>query len=112
MTASPEDFITRWQGREGGQERANYAMFLSELCDVLEVRRPDPASVSTAENDYVFERVVKRQALDGAPGAGRIDLIQTQLLRPGSQTIAPGRRRQGDRHPHPARPGAAEARRA
>src|SRR5215469_10638515 len=34
--ASPllEGFIARWQGREGGQERANYALFLSELCDV------------------------------------------------------------------------------
>jgi hypothetical protein len=76
MTASPDDFITRWQGREGGQERANYAMFLSELRDVINVGRPDPASVSTAENDYVFERVVKRHALDGAPGAGRIDLYK------------------------------------
>ena len=37
-------FIARWQGREGGQERANYALFLSELCDVLGVRRPDPAT--------------------------------------------------------------------
>lgn len=23
-------FITRWQGQEGGQERANYALFLTE----------------------------------------------------------------------------------
>ncbi|MEA2754538.1 MAG: hypothetical protein QOJ54_827, partial [Aliidongia sp.] len=30
-----EAFIARWQGREGGQERANYAMFLSELCTAL-----------------------------------------------------------------------------
>mgnify|MGYP001792823855 CR=1 FL=1 len=42
--ASPEveAFIARWQGREGGQERANYALYLSELCDVLGVARPDP----------------------------------------------------------------------
>jgi len=26
--------IARWQGREGGQERANYALFLIKLCDV------------------------------------------------------------------------------
>jgi hypothetical protein len=40
MTTSPERteaFIARWQGREGGQERANYALFLTELCDVLGV---------------------------------------------------------------------------
>jgi hypothetical protein len=25
----------RWQGREGGQERANYQLFLTELADAL-----------------------------------------------------------------------------
>ena len=76
MTGSPDAFIARWQGREGGQERANYALFLSELCDVIGVRRPDPASASTEENDYVFERAVKRYAPDGTPGSGRIDLYK------------------------------------
>jgi hypothetical protein len=56
MTASADAFIARWQGREGGQERANYALFLSEPCDLLGVRRPDPASASSEDNDYVFER--------------------------------------------------------
>jgi len=43
--ASPvlDAFIHRWQGREGGQERANYALFLTELCDAIGVPRPDPA---------------------------------------------------------------------
>ena len=36
--AAIEAFIARWQGRDGGQERANYAMFLRELCDVLGLR--------------------------------------------------------------------------
>lgn len=53
-----EPFIARWKDREGGQERANYALFLSELCDVLGVARPDPANADTETNDYVFERVV------------------------------------------------------
>jgi len=53
-----EQFIGRWQGREGGQERANYALFLTQLCDVLGVAQPDPTSAVTEENDYVFERVV------------------------------------------------------
>lgn len=39
-------FITRWSNLEGGAERANYAMFLSELCDVIEVPRPDPAGAT------------------------------------------------------------------
>lgn len=72
----PDAFIARWQGQEGGQERANYALFLTELCDVLGVRRPEPATASTEENDYVFERAVKRQAADGTLGSGRIDLYK------------------------------------
>jgi hypothetical protein len=32
LTAGVDTFIARWQGREGGQERANYALFLTELC--------------------------------------------------------------------------------
>ena len=38
-----DEFIARWTAREGGAERANYQMFLSELCDVLGVSRPDPS---------------------------------------------------------------------
>jgi hypothetical protein len=69
-------FIHRWQGREGGQERANYALFLSELCDAIGVRRPDPASADTANNDYVFERSVDKSGLDGSITHGRIDLYK------------------------------------
>jgi hypothetical protein len=75
-TASVEAFIARWQGRAGGQERANYALFLAELCDVIGVPRPDLASADSGENDYVFERVVRRLHLDGTPGSGRIDLYK------------------------------------
>jgi len=75
-TAQIDAFIVRWQGREGGQERANYGLFLTELCDVLGVPRPDPATAHTEENDYVFERAVKGQATDASSGAGRIDLYK------------------------------------
>lgn len=34
MSGDLESFIAKWQGQEGGQERANYALFLIELCDV------------------------------------------------------------------------------
>ncbi len=75
--ASPvEAFIARWQGREGGQERANYALFLSELSDVLGVPRPDPASANHETNDYVFERSVREKAIDGSLSLGRIDLYK------------------------------------
>ena len=77
MTAAAiELFITRWQHREGGAERANYAMFLAELCDVLDVPRPDPAAATPSDNDYVFERAVRKIAPDGATTPGRIDLYK------------------------------------
>jgi hypothetical protein len=50
-------FIARWQGRLGGQERANYAMFLRELCSALGVPPPDPSGDPEA-NVCVFDGVV------------------------------------------------------
>jgi len=71
-----EAFIRRWQGREGGQERANYALFLSELTDVIGAPRPEPAAVAAERNDYVFERVVREVGRDGAVALRRIDLYR------------------------------------
>ncbi len=76
-TADPVDaFIHRWQGRECGQERANYGLFLIELCDVLDLPRPEPAGASSDRNDYVFERAVKKTDRDGAVSYPRIDLYR------------------------------------
>ncbi len=71
-----ERFIARWQGREGGQERANYALFLTELCTTLGLPQPDPATAAAEENDYVFERVVREPAIDGSVSLRRIDLYK------------------------------------
>jgi len=70
-----ERFIARWQGHEGGQERANYALFLTELCDVLGLPHPDVANASHEFNDYVFERAVRRHRDEGE-SIGRIDLYK------------------------------------
>src|SRR5690606_17222275 len=69
---SPHEFITRWRS-SGAAERANYALFLSELCDLLGVERPNPASDATTLNDYTFERVV---SLDETGNSGFIDLYK------------------------------------
>ena len=74
--ANLDSFIARWTSGDGGQERANYAPFLSELCDALEVRRPDPASHDTELNAYVFERAVIFRESDGSTARGRIDLYK------------------------------------
>ncbi len=72
-----ERFISRWSHREGGQERANYSLFLMELCDVLGVSHPDPAGASHEFNDYVFERRVEHRLPDGKiETTGRIDLYK------------------------------------
>ncbi|NVN86909.1 MAG: class I SAM-dependent DNA methyltransferase [Rhodopseudomonas sp.] len=70
-----DEFIARWQGREGGQERANYGLFLSELIALLGLPKPDPADATHAHNDYVFERAVTKHKDDG-DSHGRIDLYK------------------------------------
>ncbi|GAA0868966.1 hypothetical protein GCM10009116_08110 [Brevundimonas basaltis] len=71
-----DTFITRWSEARGGAERANYQMFLSELCEALDLPRPDPASDDTRSNDYVFERGVKRRESEGVASTLRIDLYK------------------------------------
>lgn len=70
-----EAFIERWSASEGA-ERANYAIFLSELCDLLEVERPHPARAVSALNDYVFERSVRFNDPVTGSTTGRIDLYK------------------------------------
>jgi hypothetical protein len=71
----PKTFIERWKN-SGAAERANYQLFLSELCDVLGVPRPDPTKPDDAENAYVFERSVTFHHADGSTSTGRIDLYK------------------------------------
>lgn len=52
-----EDFITRWAKSEGS-ERANFQSFANELCDLLGVPRPDPATRNARHDAYCFERPV------------------------------------------------------
>jgi hypothetical protein len=68
-----EAFITRWQA-SGGAERANYALFLTELCDILRVPRPDAATGGSGP--YRFERSVARHERDGSTSTRRIDLYK------------------------------------
>ena len=75
-----ETFIQRWSQARGGAERANYQMFLSELCEALDLPRPDPASDDTRTNDYVFERGVKRRESEGTASTLRIDLYKLYMM--------------------------------
>lgn len=69
------DFIRRWES-SGAAERANYQLFLSELCDLLGVPRPDPTRPDDRDNSYVFERSVTFRHGTGLTSLGRIDLYK------------------------------------
>jgi hypothetical protein len=76
MTPSAaRDFIRRWEA-SGAAERANYALFLAELCDLLHVPGPEPTRPDDADNAYVFERSVTFQNGDGTTSVGRVNLYK------------------------------------
>ncbi|MDP3821879.1 MAG: class I SAM-dependent DNA methyltransferase [Burkholderiales bacterium] len=74
-TARTKAFITRWSAASGS-ERANYQLFVTELCDLLGTPKPDPASDDTRDNAYVFERRVQFAHGDGTQSNGFIDCYQ------------------------------------
>jgi hypothetical protein len=65
-------FINRWRGVTGS-ERANYQLFISGLCDLLELPHPEPAHEDSRDNAYVFERRVTFAHGDGSSSNGFID---------------------------------------
>ncbi|HYF53512.1 MAG TPA: DNA methyltransferase, partial [Salinarimonas sp.] len=96
MEVDLETFIARWTTGAGGAERANYVLFLTELCEVLGLPRPHPAGAQS--RDYVFERPVRPREADGAGHPRRIDLYKRgcfileakQSRLPGQKNAIPG----------------------
>ncbi|HKK19122.1 MAG TPA: type IIL restriction-modification enzyme MmeI, partial [Opitutales bacterium] len=74
-TEPVDAFISRWQQAEAS-ERANYQMFLTELCDLLELPHPDPAGSDNEFNKYVFDRAITRQKPDGSETTVWADLYK------------------------------------
>ncbi len=72
-----DSFISRWEN-SGAAERANYQMFLAELCDLLEVPRPDPTSPDPEKNLHVFDRAITRVNPDGSSVTNYIDLYKAR----------------------------------
>ncbi len=73
--AAIEAFISRWQ-HATGTERANYQLFLTELCTLLDLPRPEPAREDHQDNAYCFERRVIFHHGDGSQSQGFIDLYR------------------------------------
>lgn len=61
---SVENFIKRWESAEAS-ERSNYGMFVTELCDLLELPHPDPSTADNNKNSYVIDRAIQRNNPDG-----------------------------------------------
>ena len=57
MNHPVQAFIDRWQP-SGSAERANYQLFLTELCQLIGVEPPRPKLPHEHENAYVFEKPV------------------------------------------------------
>ena len=68
------DFEARWKPA-GGAERANYGLFLQDLCDLIGVARPDPTTDNPTQDAYVLERAVEFND-HGKRSIGRIDLYK------------------------------------
>lgn len=91
-------FIARWQATGGG-ERSNAQLFLSELCQLLEVPQPQ-GYAPEADNAYVFERRVRAYQLeDESSQANFIDLYKCDCFvleaKQGSDAAAAGIGRRG-----------------
>ncbi|RIV27378.1 class I SAM-dependent DNA methyltransferase [Fibrisoma montanum] len=71
------EFEARWKPA-GGAERANYSLFLQDLCDLIGVPRPDPTTDNPAQDAYVLERAVEfnEKGSSGRTTIGRIDLYK------------------------------------
>jgi hypothetical protein len=92
-------FHARWHA-VGGSERANYQLFITELCALLGVPLPDPARDDTRDNAYVFERRVTFAHGDGSQSNGFIDcyrrsafVLEAKGIRNGAALAARGSKR-------------------
>jgi len=73
--AAASAFINKWHGKDGS-ERANYQLFITELCELLGVPKPEPAHKASAENAYTFERHVKMSQGDGTEADRYLDFYR------------------------------------
>ncbi|MDX9734352.1 MAG: class I SAM-dependent DNA methyltransferase [Thermoanaerobaculia bacterium] len=91
-------FQARWLGNEGG-ERANKDPFLNDLCDLLGVPRPDPATGDAEKDLYVYEKPAVLLHAAGKPTIGKIDLYRHGRFlleaKQGSNATRTGRTRRG-----------------
>ena len=92
FSATLDAFLARWRDADGS-ERANYQLFVGELCALLDLPAPKPATGQPDQDGYVFERRVAFRHGDGSESVGFIDLyrrgafvLEAKKLKPGVAT--------------------------
>jgi hypothetical protein len=78
-STTAENFIHRWKA-SGASERANYQLFLTELCELIGVQKPMSASASVHEAFYTFERPVLFDDGEGKTATNFIDLYKQNCI--------------------------------
>jgi hypothetical protein len=61
-------FIGKWINTPGGAERANYTVFLQNLCRVLGLEVPSDPAEGGVLGRYQFDAPVPEGSLNGGPG--------------------------------------------
>lgn len=84
-----EVFILKWQ-KSGGYESGASQMFITELCGILGVPKPDAPRAELVDNTYVFEKAVHRVNSNGRKSIARIDLyLKGRLIWESKQGVPP-----------------------
>jgi hypothetical protein len=91
LTSTTQSFINRWKASDAS-ERANYQLFLTELCELLGVEKPRPASDKVHEATYTSKRPVVFDDGEGKTSINFIDLYKKDCfeLIPKHSTIKKG----------------------
>jgi len=74
-----DSFIARWS-KSAGAERANKDHFVLDLCEALDLPKPEPTTGDPEEDRYVFEHDAKILHEGGKITVGKIDLFKDGSL--------------------------------
>lgn len=75
MSVTVESFTAKWAA-SGAAERANKDAYLLELCELLDVPRPDPTTGDDEKDTYVFEKSAPLTHEGDVTTVGKIDLYK------------------------------------
>ena len=70
-----DELLDKWWGRKGGAERSNFATFVHDLCDALDLPRPGVAEAGKL-GEYEFEGSVPGGSFRSLKASGSIDLYK------------------------------------